>query len=163
MRNTQQGMGLIEVMVALLLLAVAILGFSALQIKAVGATDESLVRSQAISKIRDISEVMRRNVTYIADVKAVLPSSASKFTKNCFSEDCTDQEMAKFDAQQAKDKAEDAGFIIGVANCPGASSTTCILVAWGDTEPVIGTSDNQCISNEGVYNKGSNCVMMEMY
>ena len=47
--SSQQGVGLIEVMVALLLLAVAVLGFSALQMNALNATDESLVRSRAMS------------------------------------------------------------------------------------------------------------------
>ena len=42
-RYSQKGVGLIEVMVAVLILAVAVLGFSALQMQAVKATDESLI------------------------------------------------------------------------------------------------------------------------
>lgn len=45
--KSQQGIGLIEVLVALLLLAVAVLGFSAMQITAIKATDETILRSQA--------------------------------------------------------------------------------------------------------------------
>ena len=37
--SIQRGVGLVEVMVALLLLAVAVLGFSAMQLSAVKATD----------------------------------------------------------------------------------------------------------------------------
>ena len=45
--DTQAGVGLIEVMVALLLLAVAVLGFSAMQMSAIKATDESLMRTRS--------------------------------------------------------------------------------------------------------------------
>ena len=64
--SIQRGVGLVEVMVALLLLAVAVLGFSAMQLSAVKATDESLMRTQSISVIKTLSESMR-----------VLPDSSS--------------------------------------------------------------------------------------
>lgn len=57
--NSQRGVGLVEVLVAVLLLSVAVLGFSALQIKAVSATDESLVRTKSMTVVRNLSEVMR--------------------------------------------------------------------------------------------------------
>lgn len=56
---TQRGVGLVEVMVAVLLLAVAVLGFSALQVRAVSATDESLVRTRSLTLVRNLAEVMR--------------------------------------------------------------------------------------------------------
>ncbi|MGI9340908.1 MAG: prepilin-type N-terminal cleavage/methylation domain-containing protein, partial [Psychrobacter sp.] len=39
MMHRQRGVGLVEVLVAVLLLSVAVLGFSALQLQAVSATD----------------------------------------------------------------------------------------------------------------------------
>lgn len=55
----QNGVGLVEVLVALLLLAIAILGFSALQMRAVQATDESLVRTKSLNITRNLAEAMR--------------------------------------------------------------------------------------------------------
>lgn len=55
----QHGVGLVEVLVAVLLLSVAVLGFSALQIRAVSATDESLVRTKSLTIVRNLAEVMR--------------------------------------------------------------------------------------------------------
>lgn len=55
----QQGAGLIEVLVAVLLLSIAVLGFSALQVKAISATDESLVRTKSLTLVRNLAEVMR--------------------------------------------------------------------------------------------------------
>lgn len=55
----QRGVGLVEVLVAVLLLSVAILGFSALQVRAITATDESLVRTKSLTIVRNLAEVMR--------------------------------------------------------------------------------------------------------
>lgn len=57
--NSQSGVGLIEVLVAVLLLSVAVLGFSALQMRAISATDESLVRTKSLTLVRNLAEVMR--------------------------------------------------------------------------------------------------------
>ena len=61
MKNSmhQQGVGLVEVLVAVLLLSVAVLGFSALQVRAISATDESLVRTKSLTIVRNLAEVMR--------------------------------------------------------------------------------------------------------
>lgn len=56
---SQRGVGLIEVLVAVLLLSVAVLGFSALQMRAISATDESLVRTKSLTLVRNLAEVMR--------------------------------------------------------------------------------------------------------
>ena len=50
--NSQKGIGLIEVLVALMLLAIAVLGFTAMQMTAVKATDESLMRTRALTVLR---------------------------------------------------------------------------------------------------------------
>ena len=58
-KSDQSGVGLVEVLVAVLLLSIAVLGFSALQVRAVSATDESLVRTKSLSIVRNLAEVMR--------------------------------------------------------------------------------------------------------
>ncbi|MDE4454485.1 type IV pilus modification protein PilV [Psychrobacter sp. DAB_AL62B] len=70
----QQGVGLVEVLVAVLLLSVAVLGFSALQVKAISATDESLVRTKSLTIIRNLAEVMR------AYPEAYVTGSGTAFT-----------------------------------------------------------------------------------
>ena len=59
--QSQQGVGLIEVLVALLLLAVGVLGYSILQIRAVDASSEALSRSQGMLIARTLAENMRAN------------------------------------------------------------------------------------------------------
>ena len=70
--NTQAGVGLIEVMVALLLLAVAVLGFSAMQMSAIKATDESLMRTRSLAIMRGGAETMRTNPSGIAAFKTAI-------------------------------------------------------------------------------------------
>ena len=70
----QHGVGLIEVLVAVLLLSIAVLGFSALQIRAVSATDESLVRTKSLTVVRNLAVVMR------AYPEAYVTGSGSTFT-----------------------------------------------------------------------------------
>ena len=73
-KSGQTGVGLVEVLVAVLLLSVAVLGFSALQVRAVSATDESLVRTKSLTIVRNLAEVMR---TY---PNAYVTGSGASFT-----------------------------------------------------------------------------------
>ena len=61
MIKTQKGVGLVEVLVALVLLSIAVLGFVALQIRAVAATNEATMNVQATNIARDLAERMRIN------------------------------------------------------------------------------------------------------
>ncbi|MEC5210028.1 type IV pilus assembly protein PilV [Psychrobacter sp. PL15] len=72
--NSQRGVGLVEVLVAVLLLSVAVLGFSALQMRAITATDESLVRTRSLTLVRNLAEVMR------AYPEAYVTGSGATFT-----------------------------------------------------------------------------------
>lgn len=70
--SSQRGVGLVEVLVAVLLLSIAVLGFSALQVRAVTATDESLVRTKSLTLVRNLAEVMRAYPdAYIGSVPTV--------------------------------------------------------------------------------------------
>ena len=70
--KNQYGVGMIEVLIALLLLAVGVMGFTALQLKAVDATDEAMSKIEAMNIARDVAERIRVNrgglATYIAEL-----------------------------------------------------------------------------------------------
>lgn len=79
--TSQRGVGLIEVLVAVLLLSIAVLGFSALQVRAVSATDESLVRTKSLTLVRNLAEVMRAYPdAYVTGSGTVFTTSTSKAT-----------------------------------------------------------------------------------
>lgn len=61
MIRNQRGVGLVEVLVALVLLGIAVLGFTALQIRAVAASADAGQNIQAMNIARDLSERIRMN------------------------------------------------------------------------------------------------------
>ena len=54
-------MGLLEVLVALILIAIGVLGYVALQVRAMDASSEALSKSQAIMLMRGLAENIRVN------------------------------------------------------------------------------------------------------
>lgn len=192
MIQAQRGVGLIEVLVALLLLAVAVLGFSAMQLTALKATDESVMRSRAITMMRGAAEMMRANPDGIAAFKDALNGTATTVNNNdtinlpvppattgtaqAITKDscmtggtpmpCTIKQLAVKDALSLKQYATDNEIKIRLETCPATSLGTpmsCLIAAWGDSNATIGTGDNDCIDSTGVYKKGSTCFVLETY
>jgi type IV pilus assembly protein PilV len=61
LKTSELGIGMVEVLVALVLLAIGVLGYTALQLRAVDASNEALTRSQATVLLRSLTESMRAN------------------------------------------------------------------------------------------------------
>lgn len=175
-RQHQKGVGLIEVLVALLLLAVGVLGYSILQIRAVDASSEALARSQGMLILRSLAENMRANpaaqINYPAAVRGFTNITAAPTVPSptCFNSVCTPAQMANFDAYMAARSAFVIGMNITMASCPGVGSAPiqrqCLFAAWGNTalSATDTTADvTNCMSPAGVYINGSNCLMMEAY
>ncbi len=189
---SQQGVGLVEVLVSLLLIAVAILGFSSMQMKAVQATDEGMVRNKALTVIRGGGETMRSSpksyedafqakMSELAlksntDVKAEYEDAKGKCTidqtyepdkpENSF---CTMAQLASKDAINIVFKARQSEVKVNMMNCPMPASSTntkkCFITSWGETEPTT-TGDKRCfeiVNNEPKYRNGATCFVMEAY
>ena len=169
----QQGVGLLEVLVALMLLAIAVLGFVALQLRAVEATAEGANRIQAINIARDLAEKMRINSTAIASYATALGSVTNQAATptNCYTAFCTPAAKAGFDVNEAYLQANSLGMSLNMLNCPGtANGRRCIYVAWGKTDPVDTTATTtehiactNSTSSGFSYNDASTCIVMEAY
>lgn len=158
MKNSQKGVGLIEVLVALILLSIAVLGFVALQIRAVTATTEASMNVQATNIARDLAERMRMNREGLLDYK----SDESAATK-CAAEFCTPKEMAQYDYAQVSKHATDLGMNMNVLNCQGSTLVRkCVYVAWGGTTATNGTAATDC-TNGAAYIPNAQCIIMEVY
>ena len=103
----QVGVGLMEILVALLVLALGILGFIALQYRAVEATAEGGTRVQAINLSRDFAERIRVNRGALSDYESELKSSSGQGSskQDCAKQYCSAQEMADYDVSQVVAKA----------------------------------------------------------
>lgn len=186
--NSQKGIGMVEVLVALVILAIGVLGFTALQLRAVDATSEALNRIQAMNLARDLTERIRANrsaaTTYTTNLNAT--SQVSSPAKDCLvntildTNGCSNIEMANYDTATIIAKATTLGLSIKMPDCPGIITTTpasegvsasttgqnraCVYVSWGKTTPtdVTTDSDTDCTKN-GSYQTNSQCIVMEAY
>lgn len=181
----QKGIGLVEVLVAVLLLAVAVLGFSALQINAIKATDESLLRSRAMSLSKQLSENMRLNSSdtkEFAEALNELNRNANSITQYCvkvqekgkmFDEDscqkasCSVAEVAALNTWKAASMACEQDIMLNMTLCPNMreiNARQCIISSWGSTLPILSdTADDACGNEDGTYKLGSGCLIMEAY
>ena len=167
MKKFQLGVGLMEVLVALILLAIGVLGFSVLQFRAMEAANEATERTSAINISRDLAERMRLNRLGLADYKTginekkkgddCLASDSTSYTPNC-----TSQKMAYYDATEILAKAEESGQTIVIADCV-SSELNCIYVSWGETQ-ITGSNLSSCVDGTtGTYVSGSKCQLMEAF
>ena len=192
--SKQTGVGLIEVMVALLLLSIAILGYSALQAQAIKATDESMERSQSLVMMRNIAEKIHANPSAIEIYEENLNksyASSSAPSEKCGLDGvtagfCSPEQLAVAESYNLKTKLQDYDFQIQMHPCPNTGGTGtdaadnimfsyCLISAWGDTTPTIGTDDEtDCLTERvvgeddvveaagGNYHAKATCMMMEI-
>lgn len=165
--SRQKGVGLMEVLVAMLILAIGILGYAALQVKATAATEESMKRSDALILLNGLAEKIRLNPT--GNYKAAIPTALP----NC-SSGCNADSQALYDLKQYNDVAATKGITLGIINCLNTSTSQerlCLIAAWNDTEAITNAKasseaeepENACITTDGKYVSDSNCLVLEAY
>lgn len=164
MRKHQKGVGLMEVLVGLVLLAIAVLGFSALQLRGVYASVEAVNNTQAMHLGRDLAERIRANRP---GYEALNKNDAYVSGKgDCYSDFCEPDDFAEADFLQVQNKAENLGMNVALRDCQGAGTVSlkrrCIYVAWDKTTPTDGQTKNDCTSG-AAYNVGAKCIIMELY
>ncbi|WP_373686976.1 type IV pilus modification protein PilV [Acinetobacter sp. YH16031] len=164
--STQDGVGLMEVLIALLILAIGVMGFIALQYRAIEATVESGSRIQAINLGRDLAERMRVNRGAENVYEYQLNTAGKQLdAKNCFTAtDCSSTDFADFDVSQIAKKAHSVGMTVNYLPCQGNNDgRRCIYVAWGDTAATHGTEGEGNCTSSTVYDPASTCLIMEVY
>ena len=184
--NQQRGVGLVEVLVALLLLAVAVLGFTAMQVSAIKATDESLMRTRSLTIMRGGAETMRANPDGIVAFRTALNGSTDSVTvggkaitkTSCITttattplpaDGCTIDQLATRDALLIRSHAIANDITIGMApnGCPGTTGNQerqCFIASWGDTTVALDdAAPYACAKVDGTYKNGAECFIMEAY
>lgn len=178
---SQRGVGLVEVLVAMLLLAIGVLGYAALQVRAVQATGEALNRSQAMVLLRGLAENIRVNSSVQSSYTAAVHgyagiTSGTTAPTTCVAASatdtsaCTAAQLVAYDAFQTASTALGLGIKIDMYDCPGVNQTPkrqCMVAAWGKTNPVFSATSTpaatDCMGSDGVYNPAATCLMMEAY
>lgn len=157
MKNTQRGVGLIEVLVSLVVLGIAILGFTAMQIRAVFASSEASQNVLATNLARDLSERMRMNRAGFSFYGKALTE------ESCKNKFCDKEKLANYDFTQVTQRATALGMDIALLDCQGSNlKRQCIYVAWNKTQPKNGTTNTDC-TNGAAYIPDAQCIVMETY
>lgn len=177
----QKGIGLVEVIVALLLLAIGVLGFSMLQMRAMDASLDASKRIQAMNLARDLSERMRANKQGLSKTISIGPADDKKmvdayvnalsgkyyitsYTATCTgTSKCSNQDFAQADVNQVLFRAYTMGMKVALNDCPGTvSNRYCVFVAWDETLPIDGSRDTSC-TKDGSFLASSKCIVLEAY
>lgn len=179
MKQSQRGVGLMEVLVALFILAIAVLGFVALQLRAVNASIEAGNNVHATNIARDLAERMRVNrgslriyqqaASTANGYKGTLgasPTPGTVYREKCKNTACNVATLAADDFDQVRQRAVNAGMDVAIRECQNANRTAfkrlCVYVAWGDTTPTNGTGNNDC-TNGIAYRPNAQCIIMETF
>lgn len=157
--SRQRGVGLMEVLVALLVLSVGVLGYAGLQLRALDSTDETYMRSQAMAVAQDAVERMMANpgAASVYETESNWGSAAAaSLPQTCLTQNCTAAQIAAWDIAQLTWYANDllSQGVVGVEDCATGSSQ-CVVVAWG------GEDLANCQDASGIVT-GLDCVVLEV-
>lgn len=160
----QQGSGLVEVLVALLLLSVGVMGFIALQVRAASTGNEAFARTQAMAIAQDLAERVRVNARQVPFYTTAGNWRLNGNITACETNVCTPAQVAQYDIDNVVNSAATLlpNGQVRMQQCPG-SLGNCVLVSWDDTNPTVGAGDQDCITLAGLYRNNATCVMMEAY
>ena len=162
----QQGVGMLEVLIALLVLVIGVLGFAGLQLVALKNTGEASHRAHATLIAQDAIERFPSNPSQLAfylnddnwPVEILSSGGEPSNWKKCMDSSCTDSQMATWDIEQLSWVARNtlpAGLVLA-KNCD-FNGMQCVIVSWDGQNPAA------CMSNAGVNeDAASSCLVLEV-
>jgi type IV pilus assembly protein PilV len=152
--NRQRGAGLIEVLVAILVLSIGLLGMIGMQTAALKYEQTGWARSALASSIGSLSERIRANANAQADAYAFsrtyqaertsIDSDSTYFTpaKDCNSQTCTEAELAAYDLliwrRDLNQQLPGAVGMVAATGTKGIDLRFLITVAWFDKDNLNG-------------------------
>lgn len=158
----QLGIGMVEVLVALLVMSIGVLGYAGLQLRALSSSEEAFVRSQAMAIAQDAVERIAANRSGVPTYSdgnnwpaAVQQERPANWTQ-CIDALCAAGQMAQWDIDQLAWMAGDLlpGGRVDAVACQG-SAALCVRVAWNDDAP------SDCEDAGGVVDS-RDCVVLEV-
>lgn len=153
--KSQKGVALLESLVALLVVALGILGILSLQIRTIANTQTSVRQAQAIRLVENFGERVRMNPnSFVKEVAAAYNmdwGSNGNANVDCSTTDCSSEELARFDVAawgesvRASLPLADARvfFVNDEAGVDeGARRQLGVLIAWRENESAENAGDD---------------------
>jgi type IV pilus assembly protein PilV len=129
--NKNAGFTLIEVLIAMLVLEVSLLGLAGLQVTSLRNNQSAYNRSQATQLSYDLADRMRANIAGKSAYTATLPSSATAKANCLTTTGCSFTEMAENDLFEWN-RAVIATLPGGVGTITVAANVFTISITWDD-------------------------------
>lgn len=145
--KSQGGFTLLEVLIAVVVFAIGLLGIAGLQVAGMRFTHGSQLRAVATMQAENMAERIRANRAGARDghynVTGDMPTA---YTTDCSTEECTPSELAVFDLVSWNEEGDGARPEESNADTlPGGDGTVCI-----DSTPDDGDADDWACDNEGI-------------
>lgn len=144
--QTQKGFTLLEVLIAVVVFAIGLLGIAGLQVAGMRFTHGSQLRAVATMQAENMADRMRANMTAVRDgaynVTGAMPTS---FDTDCGAETCTPAELAEYDLVLWNDGASGKPNESNAATLPEGEGVVCI-----DSTPDDGDIGDWDCDNEGI-------------
>lgn len=164
-KAAQNGVGMVEVLVALLVLAIGVLGYAGLQLSALKNSEDANNRAQATLIAQEALERFSANqanmATYLDETNWGAGASAAGGAPpgDCIGADCNGPALASWDIAQLRWQAANRlpnGKAL-TKSCDSSGDVSCVIVAWDDQNA------DACVSGGTLNtNEGSHCVVMEV-
>ena len=143
--SRQQGVSLVESMIALLVISVGLLGIAALQITSMKQNSSAMHHSQAVWIGNNIADRIRANFSQF-DSYAGIKTSGS-YSQDCVGGSCTAAQMVDSDAADWATSMQDLPAGLGIISSPNAGELL-IRIMWDDEG--TGATGIACGPNPGV-------------
>lgn len=160
--KSQSGVGLLEVLIALLIFAIGALGYAGLQLRAMGNAADANYRAYAAMVAQDAVERIRANpgqeAHYGNSQNWSKSPTAGAWQVACEAQGCDADVRAQTDVLQLLWTARTTipGGAVTVRAC-GFSSLDCVIVSWDGQDP------SGCIGAGGITSDAdSKCFVMEI-
>lgn len=174
---------MIELLVALLILAIGSLSYIGLTLSSSRLSGDAYARGQATALAQDLLERITINnpgptippvttqrpgstASYLVASAPYYNTAPSTYPTNCDSgSDCTYAQMAAYDLSQVAYMANQmlpAGLV--AVYTLGTNQHVQVVVSWGGTTPTVGTGASDCMSSSGTtttFNANASCVYLE--
>ena len=141
----QQGVTLIESMIALLVISVGLLGIAALQISAVSANSSAYWHSQAVLYAHNMADRIRANPVAVNDYIGI--NTSSGYNQNCKTSACSTEQMRLADATDWATQVATLPSGLGIIRETQAGQLD-IVVLWDDEG--TGAAGTACGTNPNV-------------
>jgi type IV pilus assembly protein PilV len=144
-RNAQNGVGMIEVLIAILLLSIGILGIAALQMKAISNNSSAMSRSAATINMYSILDAMRadRNNAINGQYNVTMPDPITD--ANC-TQGGTSLANRQINAWRQQLQQNMGPTACGSINCNSATETCVITIRYDDSRASGGLATQDIIT-----------------